>query len=93
MNNETMIFENDELSVEYKIITGETIKGARDSLGGVAGMGPPLEPDETEYACQIAKVTFFDLDLTDKFSQDPMDEDVLYDHVCDTFKSLIQEKK
>ena len=33
-----------ELAVEYKFHKGGP--GARDSLGGKAGAGPPLEPDD-----------------------------------------------
>jgi hypothetical protein len=44
---ETTIERDDQeikLEVEYSAYKG--CKGARDSLGGKAGAGPPLEPDE-----------------------------------------------
>jgi len=92
MNKEFMDFENDELVVEYELIAGKTTRGARDSLGGVAGMGPPLEPDETEYGAEIVKVTLFGVDLTEKFKHiGPVDEESFYDEVYKTFKELMKQ--
>ncbi|MCH8066948.1 MAG: hypothetical protein IIC69_00010 [Nanoarchaeota archaeon] len=91
---ETMEWENGELNVEYELVSGKTTRGARDSLGGVAGMGPPLEPDETEYGAEIVKVTLFDVDLTHHFKHiGPVDEDDLWEHVEKTFKELAEELK
>ena len=42
-------------------------RGARDSLNGVRGAGPPLEPDEDE-SIEIDKVYIEDVELTDFLS-------------------------
>ena len=94
MNTVRLEFENDELNVEYEIIAGKTTMGARDSLGGVPGAGPPLEPDETEYGAEIVKVTLFDVDLTHHFKHiGPVDVDELWEHVEKTFRELAEGLK
>jgi len=94
MKTEFMDFENDELVVEYELVAEKTTRGARDSLGGVAGMGPVLEPDETEYGASLVKVTLFDVDLTHKFTHiGTVDEDDFYDEINKTFKELMEELK
>ena len=88
---EKMIFENDELLIEYEEIAGKTHRGARDSLGGVAGMGPPIEPDETEVGGRITKVSLFDVDLTSHFDTDAMDIEDLWESIEKTFKNLLED--
>lgn len=45
--------ETSEYYIEYEYY--RACRGARDSLGGMPGAGPPLEPDEPEH-CEIIGV-------------------------------------
>lgn len=49
MTHQTTIELNGEkvpITVEYRVIPG--CRGTRDSLGGIRGAGPALEPDEPD---------------------------------------------
>jgi len=51
------------LSITYEFHITKTIRGARDSLGGQAGMGPPLEPDEVVGYYEVENVSLYEVDL------------------------------
>ena len=66
-----------------------TTRGARDSLGGMAGMGPPIEPDYEDYRVEIEKVIIMGVDVTDSFDTSTLFDDEngeLYDHIQDVIK-------
>jgi hypothetical protein len=44
----TLTRDDDDLEVEVEYTFSKGCRGARDSLGGKAGAGPPLEPDEPD---------------------------------------------
>lgn len=52
-----------EVSVEYAFIPA--CRGARDSLGGIRGAGPPLEPDEPAH-CEVLAVTVYRVSADDR---------------------------
>jgi len=89
---ERMILENDEFFVEIEERGRKYHKGARDSLGGKAGMGPPLEPDEVEIGYSIKRVSLFDMDITSNFDTDMVsDEENLYEEIERSFKEMFRE--
>lgn len=45
-NTFTITIGDDEVEVDVHWVYYPPCRGARDSLGGVRGAGPPLEPDE-----------------------------------------------
>jgi len=60
-----------ETELELKIIVEYTYhracRGARDSLGGVRGAGPPLEPDEDEHVdIDSVKCQGHEIEIDDK---------------------------
>jgi hypothetical protein len=61
---------NTDLEVEYTAIPPS--RGTRDSLGGVRGAGPPLEPDEEGYI-EVDAVYLDGHDVTAEW-EDSMDE-------------------
>lgn len=90
MNIEKMKFDNDEIQVEYEEVGRNTSRGARDSLGGVAGMGPALEPDEVEIGYSLTKVELFGVDLTGEFDQDEaFDDEQIHEYVVSRFKEIL----
>ena len=46
-----------EVEVQVEYTYHSACRGARDSLGGIRGAGPPLEPDEDEYV-ELSSVKF-----------------------------------
>lgn len=52
------------LVLEVEVSTWLATRGARDSLGGRPGAGPPLEPDEPA-GFDIEKITVKDIDDVD----------------------------
>jgi hypothetical protein len=64
----TLTRDGDDLEVEVEYTFSKGCRGARDSLGGKAGAGPPLEPDEPDEV-EIDSVTDengTDVELTDE---------------------------
>lgn len=91
-NTETMEFDEMPISVRYEVAGHQHVRGARDSLGGQAGMGPPLEPDEDSYAYQLVRVMAFDVDITDKFRDlGVLEEEEFFEEVYTRFEELMKE--
>jgi hypothetical protein len=69
----------------------KTYRGARDSLGGKAGMGPPIEPDDIESAAQIQKVEVMGIDITHIFDTSTYfgDEGQLDEHIGKVLKKIL----
>ena len=62
--------KNETISIGYELHLHKTVRGARDSLGGVAGMGPPIEPDEEFYHIEVKQVEVFGIDIIDEIEVD-----------------------
>ena len=82
------------LSVEFEYFHTQTIYGARDSLGGVPNMGPPIEPDELIYRYEVQKVSLYDvtLDMDDLDLKEYYEDEVdLCEDVSEKVSKSIQE--
>ena len=76
----TTITREIEVTVAYAFHKGS--KGARDSINGVRGAGPPLEPDEPDSVDLLAvvdKSSGRDIDLTPA-EESELEEQALKDH-------------
>lgn len=88
MNLETKDCDLD-LLVELEEADSHTIYGARDSLGGRAGMGPPIEPDETQYSYSIKQVRLADVEITQFFdTSETGDEERMYELVVEGIEKI-----
>ena len=71
MSTKTITVYGIELEIEYTY--HPPYKGARDSLAGIPGAGPPLEPDEEEYF-EFARISHKGEDITDLISESALDK-------------------
>jgi hypothetical protein len=64
----TLTRDGDDLEVEVEYTFSKGCRGARDSLGGKAGAGPPLEPDEPDQILidSVTDENGTDVELTDE---------------------------
>ncbi|HEY5960939.1 MAG TPA: hypothetical protein VIV60_30495 [Polyangiaceae bacterium] len=71
--------------VEYDFYPGGP--GARDSLGGIRGAGPPLEPDEPPSA-EVTRVLLGTLDITNALDDDTINDlaDKCYEHEMESHR-------
>ena len=71
----------DEISVEVTYDYSRGCRGARDSLGGVRGAGPPLEPDEPPSVeiISVMDADGNDYDLTNN-ERERIEEECFQDH-------------
>lgn len=78
-----------EVEVEFKAYPG--CRGARDSLCGVAGAGPPLEPDDPpEVEVLKASVNGTPIELSEEQIEEITAE--LFDSVADDYASAMEDK-
>ena len=61
---EELCYHGIDLEIEFTYFKG--CKGHRDSLNGVRGAGPPLEPDEPELI-EIETIYCNEVDITEDF--------------------------
>lgn len=86
-------YELEDNSIEVWVEwVSKTHYGRRDSLGGKAGMGPPIEPDEIESRAQIQKVVLMGIDITHNFDINSYfdDEGEIDEHVIGFLKEKLR---
>jgi len=96
--NEIETWEDEEvagLAIDYKWKREKTILGVRDSVGGIPGMGPPLEPDEEIGYFEVVTVLLYGveielpiLSIVNKFE----DANELVNEISENVTELIEER-